>query len=146
MDLKQWLPDYHFVFPINVVWGEMDAFQHVNNVVYFRYFESARVEYGRKVRMMDPSENEGVAPILAATSARYKRPVLYPDTLHIGVKIDRLGEDRFWQRYCIVSDTQKAITTEGEAEIVMFNYQLQKKSPIPEALKRRIEALEQREF
>ena len=40
-------------FPViveqNVIWGEMDAYQHVNNVVYFRYFENARLEYIRRL-------------------------------------------------------------------------------------------------
>ena len=36
---------YPVVIEIPVAWGEMDAFQHLNNIVYFRYFESARIAY-----------------------------------------------------------------------------------------------------
>lgn len=140
------LESFPFVYPITVAWGEMDAFQHVNNVMYFRYFESARVAYGHQVNMMDPKENEGVAPILAATSARYKRPITFPDSLLVGVRIAKMSNNRFWQHYAIVSASQNAITTEGEAEIVMFDYRHQRKADIPPALKKRIEALEQREF
>ena len=42
MDHKQ-LENYPVVIEIPVAWGDMDAFQHVNNVAYFRYFESARI-------------------------------------------------------------------------------------------------------
>lgn len=140
------LEGFQFIYPITVVWGEMDAFQHVNNVVYFRYFESARVAYGHEVRMMDPKQNAGVAPILAATQARYKRPVTFPDQLLVGVRVSRMASNRFWQQYHIVSTTQNVLTTEGEAEIVMFDYKAGTKTTIPDAMKQRIEALEKREF
>lgn len=140
------LLEYPVRYPVTVAWGEMDAFQHVNNVVYFRYFESARIEYGRHIALMDLKELSGVGPILANASARYKRPVLFPDQLLIGTRITRLGEDRFWQAYRIYSLSQQAVTTEGEAEIVMFDYANQRKASLPAVLRERIEKLEQRRF
>lgn len=133
-------------FPLTVAWGEMDAFQHVNNVVYFRYFESARIAYGQQVALMEAQASTGIGPILAATSARYKRPVHFPDQLLIGARVTRLETDRFWQAYRIYSVSQQAITTEGEAEIVMFDYANQRKAAIPEHLRQRIEQLEQTRF
>jgi acyl-CoA thioester hydrolase len=136
------LTQYPLVYRVDVVWGEMDAFAHVNNVAYFRYFESARIAYGQAVGMMDWRETTGVGPIVAGASARYKRPVVFPDHLLVGVSVYKLADDRFWQRYCIVSQQQNAVTTEGEAEIVMFNYRDGKKTAIPEPLRTRITALE----
>jgi len=138
------LSGYPVIYDVAVAWGEMDAFQHVNNVVYFRYFESARIEYGRAIGMMDWRESLGIGPIVAGANARYKRPVLFPDQLRVGVKIARLSDDRFWQQYRIVSTTQGAITTEGEAEIVMFDYKSGKKTNVPAELRQRIAQLEQR--
>ena len=51
-----------------VVWGEMDAYRHVNNVVYFRYFENARLEYFRRLGWFEFERETGVGPILAATA------------------------------------------------------------------------------
>lgn len=138
------LRDYPIMLPVTVAWGEMDAFQHVNNVVYFRYFESARIEYGRHIQLLDMKESSGIGPILAATNARYRRPVLFPDQLLIGVSVSRVGTDRFWQNYRIFSVSQQAITTEGEAEIVLFDYRQQRKAAVPAELRQRMEALEQR--
>ena len=56
-----------------VVWGEMDAYQHVNNVVYFRYFENARLAYVERLRWPEFEKITGIGPILAATQARFKR-------------------------------------------------------------------------
>ena len=39
------LKDYPVVYEQSVAWGDMDAFGHVNNVIYYRYIESARIRY-----------------------------------------------------------------------------------------------------
>jgi len=144
--LPEALAGFPVAYPVAVAWGEMDAFAHVNNVVYFRYFESARIEYGRLVHMMEWKERDHIGPIVAGASARYKRPVLFPDQLLVGVSVTKMASDRFWQQYRIYSTTQQAITTEGEAEIVFFDYAHQRKTAIPAALRTAIVDLEGRSF
>ena len=53
-----------------VAWGDMDSYQHVNNVVYFRYFENARLEYFRRLDWFEFEKETGVSPILASTRKR----------------------------------------------------------------------------
>jgi len=65
---------------ITVAWGEMDAFQHVNNVVYFKYFESARINYFEETGINAHMQTTGVGPILGNTQCRFKAPLTYPDT------------------------------------------------------------------
>ena len=62
----------------------MDAFGHVNNTVYYRYFESARVLMDERISFHDAENNIGA--ILAEQSCRYRIPVIYPDTLTIGLR------------------------------------------------------------
>src|SRR6202035_1702223 len=50
-----------------VVWGDMDSYRHVNNVVYFRYFENARLEYFRRLDWFALEAATGVGPILHST-------------------------------------------------------------------------------
>jgi acyl-CoA thioester hydrolase len=125
-----------------VAWGDMDSYRHVNNVIYFRYFEHARLEYFRRLDWLRYERETGVGPILAATQARFRRPVSYPDTISLGARITALEEDRFTMEYRIVSHAQAAITTEGLGTIVTFHYADEMKVPIPEELRRRIAALE----
>lgn len=47
------LKDFPVITKIVVAWGEMDALQHVNNVVYFRYFETARIDYFAHLKLME---------------------------------------------------------------------------------------------
>ncbi len=58
---------------INVAWGEMDALQHVNNVVYFRYFETARIDFFTQLGFLKDLQVTGVGPVISENNARYKR-------------------------------------------------------------------------
>jgi acyl-CoA thioester hydrolase len=133
-------------FPViviqKVIWGEMDAYRHVNNVVYFRYFENARLEYIARLGWFALEKETGVGPILASTQARFRRPLTYPDTISIGARLLDMGEDRFTMEHRIVSHAQEAVVTEGQGLVVTYHYTQEKKVPVPEELKRRISALE----
>lgn len=125
-----------------VVWGEMDAYQHVNNVVYFRYFENARLEYFRRLGWFDFEEETGIGPILAATQARFRKPLTYPDTVFITARAGEIAEDRFTMEHLVVSHRLEAVTTEGQGTIVAYDYRENKKARVPEELRRRIQELE----
>ena len=125
-----------------VIWGEMDAYQHVNNVVYFRYFENARLEYIRRLDWFALEKATGIGPILASTQARFRRALTYPDTISIGARLLTLETDRFHLEHKIISHNQGEVVTEGQGTIVTYHYADGKKVPVPEELKQRILALE----
>lgn len=136
------LKGYPVVVEIPVTWGEMDSFQHVNNVVYFRYFESSRIAYSDRIRLLEYKEETGIGPILASTSCKYKLPLTYPDTVSVGAKIVSVEEDRFTMNYIIVSHRHGKIAAEGDGVIVMFDYREGKKTDMPDEIRARILALE----
>ncbi len=125
-----------------VVWGEMDSYQHVNNVVYFRYFENARLEYFRRIGWFEIEAATGIGPILASTQARFRRPLAYPDTIHIGTRLLEMKDDRFTIEHRIVSEALNDVATEGQGTLVSFHYESSTKVPLPEELKQAIRALE----
>lgn len=125
-----------------VAWADMDSFRHVNNVVYFRYFENSRVEYFRRLDWWAYMEETGIGPIVAATQARFRRPVQYPDTLRCGTKLLELGTDRFRLQHRLVSTTTGELVTEGDATVVVFDYRNNTKTPLPALLKTRLATLE----
>ena len=133
---------YSVVVRQAVVWGEMDSYQHVNNVVYFRYFENARLEYFRRLGWFEYETETGVGPILAATQARFRKPLAYPDNILIAARAGELGEDRFTMEHVVVSQRLGAVTTEGQGTIVAYNYRENQKVRIPEELRGRIRELE----
>jgi acyl-CoA thioester hydrolase len=136
--MKNFLEGYPVVIEIPISWGEMDAFQHLNNVVYFKYFENARIAYFDKLGLMDMMAGTGIGPILAATSCRFKIPLTYPDKVLVGAKVTHIGEDRITMGHCIFSTTHQKIAAQGDALVVTFNYQENKKAPVPDVLRKRI--------
>ena len=138
------LEAFPVVITIPVAWGEMDAFQHVNNSVYFRYFESARIAYFEQLEFMEYMQATGVGPILASTQCRFRVPLTYPDTVRVGAKIAEIAEDRFVMRYAVVSQRLQKLAAEGEGVIVSFNYRESRKAPLPEVIRQRIAAIEAR--
>lgn len=140
--IKTLTRDYSVVIDMDVRWGDMDAFNHVNNVSYLRYFESGRIAYFRALELADFFGTSGVGPILADTFCRYKFPLTYPDRISVGVRSEDLGEDRFSQQYIVVSHEHGRVAATGNGTIVTFDYTANRRSPIPDNVRRRIEALE----
>jgi acyl-CoA thioester hydrolase len=130
------------VMTIPVAWGEMDAMGHVNNIIYFRYFESARIDYFRKLDLIGYQQETGIGPILASTECRYKLPLQFPDTVMVGTKILSMEEDRFVMGYEVFSTKHKRIAADGEGVIVTYDYHNNKKVPIPGTLRAKIMELE----
>jgi len=142
--IAELLAGYPVVIQLPVVWGEMDSYRHVNNVVYFRYLESARLEYFARLDWFEFEKQTGIGPILQATQARFRRPLTYPDTICVAARVADIDMDldRFTLDHRIVSHAQQALVTEGQGTVVAFHYPSGKKVPIPEELRRRIEELE----
>jgi len=140
------LSDYQFVLPWPVQWGDQDAFGHVNNTIYFRWFESARIEYMNRLGLDDLYEKERVGPILASIKCDYRRQLHFPDTVRIGARVSRLGRSSIGMEHRLVSESQNAVVAEGDSTLVVFDYKTQQSCPIPEALRAAIEAFEQRKF
>ena len=140
--MQELLKAFPVVIEIAVAWGEMDSFRHVNNIVYFRYFESARMAYFDRLDVWNFMEETGIGPILASTQCKFRIPLAYPDTVSAGARITAVEEDRFLMEYLVVSHQHRKIAAEGGGVIVSYNYRGQKKVPLPEVIKERIRALE----
>ena len=132
------LKDYPVIIEFPVAWGEMDAMNHVNNIVYFRYFESARIAYFEKADMFSYMTETGIGPILATISCKFKIPLSYPDKVLIGAKVVSIEDDRFVMNHVVVSKKHQKVAAEGDGVIVAFNYREGKKVTIPEVMKQRI--------
>lgn len=74
-----------YVYKQKVTWGEMDAFQHVNHVVYAKYFENARVEFLRDLNIWEPEKVSEFGPIVAKLEMQFKKQVKYPSVLDVTI-------------------------------------------------------------
>jgi len=136
------LARYPVVVPVPVAWGDMDAFGHVNNVVYFRYFEAARIEYLTRVGWMASKEKAGVGPIVHSTQARFRKPLAYPDALRVGGRAVEVRADRVVIEHVVWSSRLDATAAEGQVVVVNFDYRGGAKAPLSAAMRAAILDLE----
>lgn len=151
------LVDYPAALEIPIAWGEQDAFGHVNNTVYIRQFESARIEYMRRAGLwanlrdidapspaiLSDSPEARIGPILASIYCRYKLPVTFPDSVIAAARVTDITADRFTMVHRTISLRHGRIAAEGEGVIVTYDYASARKAAVPEDMRTTIIAFEQ---
>lgn len=138
------LTDFPTIIQLPVQWGDMDSYQHVNNIIYFRWFESARIAYLEQIGLKAMYHGAGIGPILAAIDCNYRRQLTYPDTVAVGARISRIGRTSFEMGHILVSTAQQAVVADGKSTIVTFDYKSQKPIPVPNEIRAAIAKIEGR--
>ena len=121
--MNQQQKNYYHVFSIPVKWGEMDAFLHVNNTVFLRYLEDARIALFTDMGLMGQLESAMQAPIVASITCDYIAPLTYPDTIAVGTNLTQTGPKKFIIEQAIVSQKSNKITAKAKTLCVYYDYQ-----------------------
>ncbi|HEY4374883.1 MAG TPA: thioesterase family protein [Burkholderiales bacterium] len=121
-------------------WGDMDAMMHVNNTVYFRYMEQARIGWIETWGVGTTAANaEG--PVIANASCQFKRPLKYPGSVEVRVYAGRIGRSSLPTYYEMRrTDDPETIYASGEALFVWISNATGKPAVFPETVRRRLEA------
>lgn len=119
-------------------WGDMDAYQHVNNTTYFRYMEQARVEYLEGLGYSILPEN--TAPVIINASCTFLIPLTYPGNVEVRMFLGAPGRSSFMSSYEIRIKDDDTLYATGEAKIVWTDVASGKSVPIPEDLRVRLSA------
>ena len=136
--MEKTLSNYPVIITLPVAWGDMDALRHVNNTVYFKYFESARLAFMESIEGWQKLREKSILPVLASTSARYKVPLTYPDTIDVGARVTEVASDRFDMAYAIFSHQHQRIAAQGRALVVTVNQTDGRKTELPQSLREAI--------
>ena len=123
-------PVHTTIIPIR--WGDMDAQGHVNNTVYFRYMEQARIEWLQRVTgPIEPAH--GVGSVIVNASCTFIEPIEYPGTIEVRMFIGSPGRSSFETQYELWVGTRKH--AEGAAKIVWIDRTAQRSTPPPDAVR-----------
>lgn len=136
--MSEQLKDYTIVEEIPVRWGDMDARGHVNNTIYYRYFESTRIALFQKLDIYEEPTEVRVGPILSFQSCYYKAPLVYPDNVFVGAKITSIEGSKIIIKHILFSKKLDRIAAEGEAHIIWYNYEKKEKAIISDDLKNKL--------
>jgi len=122
---------YQNDFPIR--WGDMDALGHVNNTVYFRYFEQIRLEWYLQggFTPLNSDSSEGI--VIVDNHAEYLKPVVYP--MHVTIRMGghSPGRSSFISTYTLTVDD--VLYTRGSSRVVWVDSREGKSVAMPESVK-----------
>jgi acyl-CoA thioester hydrolase len=120
---------------IPVAWGDMDAFGHVNNTVFFRWCETARIACFEATGINARMKSDRIGPILAQASLQFRRPVTFPDTIRAEAAVARVGNTSFVLAYRLSSLSRGTVVGDGESAVVMMDYGRSQKVSIDDKLR-----------
>lgn len=134
--------NYPIKTKITVAWGDMDAFGHVNNVMYLRYFETARAKFFEEFANL-LSGKEKVGPVLASVTCDYKRPVVFPDELSIHLGIKKLGNASVVMA-CEMYSAKVGLAATAECTLVMFDFVDKRPVGLPKVFREYLQEIQQK--
>ena len=123
-----------FVIEMPLRWGDMDAMQHLNNVMYFRLMEEARIQWFAKFGFATTPSGE--APILAHVACDFVKAMTYPATAVVRQNVTRVGRSSVEMSLVIESKDEPGVAyATGRSVIVWYDYAAGKSMPWPESVR-----------
>jgi acyl-CoA thioester hydrolase len=119
----------------------MDALGHLNNTVYLRFFEEARIVLFDRAELRAVRAATRVGPILAATSVRFLLPLVHPDSVRVETGVRSVGQTSFVMDYRITSLRLGKLAATGDSVVVLYDYERETKVPVPDALRAALQSL-----
>jgi acyl-CoA thioester hydrolase len=120
---------------IPVRWGDMDAMGHVNNTVYFRYMEQARIAWFESLVPRADAWGE-VSIVIVNASCNFRRPINYPGTVEVKVFAGAPGRSSVPTFYEL--NVNEELYADGAATVVFLNRE-QKPLRIPDRIRSRMQ-------
>lgn len=120
---------------IPIRWGDMDALSHVNNTIFFRYMEIARINWLDKMGVHIDSTTE-VGPIIMTAACTFLKQLTYPGNLTIKMYLGQPGRSSIMTYYDMCKEGEETLYAEASAKIVWANYALGKSCPLPEEMRK----------
>lgn len=148
---------FHFSHEVEAVFGDMDAMGHVNNVVYLRWLETARIDYWISVtgqsripgaasasRPSGPGLVSGtrIDMILARTEIDYRSPVSYGEILDVFIRTGLIRRSSLIFEYAIQTRSDQRMVAEAKTVVVCYDYEAGRKKPVSDELRTAILSLD----
>jgi len=122
---------------IEIDWSEIDAYQHVNNLTYFKYVQSARVDLCAQAGIAISSQSTRPGFMVARTECDFKAALNYPGAVEVVSRITEIGESSF-QIAHLIFDQTGMIAAELKDVLVLFDFATNKKVAISDELREKL--------
>ncbi|WP_241687835.1 thioesterase family protein [Janthinobacterium sp. 17J80-10] len=125
---------------ITTRWMDNDAYGHVNNVIYYSYFDTAVNEYLIGQGALDITKSE-VIGLVVETQCRYFSSIAFPDTIHVGVRVAHLGNSSVRYELGIFRNDDDVAAAQGHFVHVYVDRVTNRPTALPQALRNALEPL-----
>ena len=129
----------HFI-TITTRWMDNDVYRHVNNVVYYSFFDTAVNEYLMRQGLLDLDQSP-VVSLVVDTGCQFFSPIAFPDTVHCGLRVAHLGNSSVRYEIGIFRNDEVLAAAQGHFVHVACDRATQRPVAIPADMRRALEAL-----
>ena len=139
------MPDFHFYYPLQVRYGDLDPQWHVNNAHFVTFLEQARFAYLQELGLFDGEHFFDLGLIVADVHVAYLAPILLTQKIRVGVRVARIGTKSMTFEYLIEDEANVAPLARAETIMVAYDYNAHTSIPVSEAWREKISQFEKRE-
>ena len=132
--------DYKVFYPISTRWSDNDTYGHINNVIYYSYFDSVANRYLIEEGGLDIADG-GVVGYVVSSGCDYHAPASYPEAIEGGLRVDRLGNSSVQYGIAIFREGEDEALAHGHFVHVFVDRAANRSVPIPEGLRAALEKL-----
>lgn len=141
-NILELLQEFPVIIDLPVQWGDQDPLGHVNNVVFFRWWESSRIAYAEQIDLLGANRDGQFGTVLASMTCDFMKQLVYPDTIQIGARIRRVGNSSLHIEHRLVSRKLNAVAAEAVSVMVSFDFENQASCRISPEIRKAIRHLE----
>ena len=123
---------------LRIDWSDLDMLGHVNNVSYFKFIQSSRVNYWQHHGIDVTKKPEPIGMMLASCNCKFMKPLFFPGNVIVNVSLDFIKNTSFGLHHQILND-QNEIVAEAHDVAVMFDFSKNEKVLIPDELRKLME-------
>ena len=144
-DLKIDEGTYRHSLPIQIRFNDVDRFGHVNNNMYFSYYDLGKQEYLQSVLSKDFMQND-LVPVVVNIHADFFAPVYYADEIVVQTRISHIGDKSFVLQQRAVNTTKNQVVCQCSTVMVCYSLKLQASVSLPDEYRQNVSEYEQRAF
>jgi acyl-CoA thioester hydrolase len=133
------MTDQVFSHVERVRFGDLDAMQHMNNVEFLRFFETARIEYLKTLcPEHEPTRREQFGFIFAECRIAYRSPAFYDERIRTEIRPGRIGRSSLHLDFEMRAEGEDRLVAEGHGVLVGYDYEAGCSRPLPDDLRDRL--------
>lgn len=126
---------------LRIDWAELDLFGHVNNVMFLKYAQAARLHYWEQIGLYESFKETGIGSMVASVSCHFRKPLYYPGDVVIQSTMLYIKNTSFSLQHLILDDNGE-IAAEATDIQVMYDFNKNEKLAVPQAIRDAVIRLE----